>query len=169
LIRNFWRNRVLEKEMGKRLSSKKLDSSFKIRKVAIIVDPKTEIESRFFLDLAKDFKILEVQIDLMLLNKDLKLGTQYQHFFDKDEVNFWSSFKGDLLNFCEGDYDLLINYYNKANSIYSLISTRTNHKLSVGFMGADPRVNDLIFDFDPKDKQTFKNELLKYMKILNKI
>jgi hypothetical protein len=36
-------------------------------------------------------------------------------------------------------------------------------------MGVDQRVNDLIFDFDPKDKRTFKNELLKYMKILNKI
>ena len=62
---------------------------------------------------------------------------QYHYFFDHDEVNFWSSFKGDLLNFCRrSDYDLLINYFNnEANSIYSLISTRTKAISEVlGFM-----------------------------------
>lgn len=169
MIRNLWRNIVLEQELGKKLSSKKLQASFKIKKVAIVVDSKTEVESRFFLDLAKDFNILEIKINLLLLDKDLQSESQHQNLFDKKEVNFWSSFKGNLLNFCEGDYDLLINYYNQESSIYSLISIRTNHKLSVGFSGVDSRINDLIFDFDPKDKQTFKKELLKYMKILNKI
>jgi hypothetical protein len=41
--------------------------------------------------------------------------------------------------------------------------------MSVGFVGVDSRINDIIFDFDPKDKHTFKKELLKYMTILNKI
>ena len=46
---------------------------------------------------------------------------------------------------------------------------RTKAKMSVGFVGVDSRINDIIFDFDPKDKHTFKKELLKYMTILNKI
>ena len=64
---------------------------------------------------------------------------------------------------------MIINYYNTTNLLFSLVSIRTDHRLSVGFRGADPRVNDVVFDIDPTDKITFKKELIKYMTILNKI
>jgi hypothetical protein len=115
------------------------------------------------------FKISELQVSLLLLNKNAELEKQYQQIFNPQEVNFWGSFKGELLNFCESEYDLLINYYNKIDHDFSLISVRTKHKISVGFSGADERINDVVFHFDPKDKETFKKELLKYMNILNKI
>ena len=115
------------------------------------------------------FKISELQISLLLLNNNSELEKQYQKIFNPQEINFWGSFKGDLLSFCESEYDLMINYYNKIDYDFSLISVRTNHKIRVGFSGADVRINDVVFDFDPKDKETFKKELLKYMTILNKI
>jgi len=151
------------------MSNKQLGASFKINKIAILVDPITAVDSKFFLNLAKLFKISELQINLLLLNKNPELEKQYQQIFNSQEVNFWGSFKGDLLSFCKPEYDIVINYYNKIDYDFSLISVRTNHKLSVGFVGADARINDIVFDFDPKDKETFKKELLKYMTILNKI
>tara|TARA_B100000767_G_scaffold264679_1_gene279837 strand:- start:6423 stop:6953 length:531 start_codon:yes stop_codon:yes gene_type:complete len=169
LIRSLWRKRVFEKELDKRLSSKRLDTSFKIKKVAIIVDPNNHIESKFFLDFANDFNILEVKISILKLSNFPKSDNQFDQIFNLNDLNYWSNFKGDLLNFCETDYDLLINYYNINDTLYSLISTRTKQKLSVGFSGADPRINDLIFDFDPKDRLIFKSELIKYLTILNKI
>ena len=169
MISKLLRKWVFEKELGKSTSNKQLDASFKINKIAIIVDPITAVDSKFFLNLANIFKISELQINLLLLDKNSKLEKQYQQIFNPQEVNFWGRFKGDLLSFCEPEYDLLINYYNKIDYDFSLISVRTNHKLSVGFSGADARINDVVFDFDPKDKETFKKELLKYMTILNKI
>jgi len=115
------------------------------------------------------FKISELQINLLLLNNNSELEKQYQQIYNPQEVNFWGRFKGDMLSFCEPEYDLLINYYNKIDYDFSLISVRAKHKISVGFSGADARINDVVFDFDPKDKDTFKKELLKYMTILNKI
>jgi len=169
LISKLLRNWVFEKELDKSMSSKQLDASFKINKIAILVDPITAVDSKFLLNLAKIFKISELQVSLLLLNKNAELEKQYQQIFNPQEVNFWGSFKGELLNFCESEYDLLINYYNKIDNDFSLISVRTKHKISIGFSGADERINDVVFDFDPKDKETFKKELLKYMNILNKI
>ena len=169
MISKLLRKWVFEKELDRNMSNKQLDASFKINKIAIIVDPITAVDSKFFLNLANIFKISELQINLLLLDKNSKLEKQYQQIFNPQEVNFWGRFKGDLLSFCEPEYDLLINYYNKIDYDFSLISVRTNHKLSVGFSGADARINDVVFDFDPKDKETFKKELLKYMTILNKI
>lgn len=169
MISKLLRKRVFEKELDKMMSNKQLDASFKINKIAILVDPITAVESKFFLNLAKMFKISELQVSLLLLNKNFELEKQYQQIFNPQEVNFWGSFKGDLLSFCEPEYDLVINYYNKIEYDFSLISVRTNHKLSVGFVGADARINDVVFDFDPKDTEAFKRELLKYMTILNKI
>ena len=169
MISKLLRKWVFEKELDRNMSNKQLDASFKINKIAIIVDPISAVDSKFFLNLANIFKISELQINLLLLDKNSKLEKQYQQIFNPQEVNFWGRFKGDLLSFCEPEYDLLINYYNKIDYDFSLISVRTNHKLSVGFSGADARINDVVFDFDPKDKETFKKELLKYMTILNKI
>ena len=169
MISKLLRKWVFEKELDKNMSNKQLDASFKINKIAIIVDPITAVDSKFFLNLAKMFKISELQINLLLLNKNSELEKQYKQIYNPQEVNFWARFKGDLLSFCEPDYDLLINYYNKIDYDFSLISARTKHKISVGFSGADVRINDVVFDFDPKDKETFKKELMKYMTILNKI
>ena len=169
MINKLLRKWVFEKELDRSMSNKQLDASFKINKIAIIVDPISAVDSKFFLNLAKMFKISELQINLLLLDKNSELEKQYQQIFNSQEVNFWGRFKGNLLSFCEPEYDLTINYYNKIDYDFSLISVRTKHKISVGFSGADTRINDVVFDFDPKDKETFKKELLKYMTILNKI
>ena len=169
MISKLLRKWVFEKELDRNMSNKQLDASFKINKIAIIVDPITAVDSKFFLNLANIFKISELQINLLLLDKNSKLEKQYQQIFNPQEVNFWGRFKGDLLSFCEPEYDLMINYYNKIDYDFSLISVKTKHKISIGFSGADVRINDVVFDFDPKDKETFKKELLKYMTILNKI
>ena len=169
MIRKFWLNRVFEKELDKRLSSKSLKESFKVKKIAILVDAETNIESEFFLSLAKDFNIPEIQISMLLFSVKSDLDKQYQEIFNPEDVSYWSSFKGDLLLFCKTEYDILINYHSKFDTMFSLVSTRINHKLSVGFSGADSRINDIIFDFGVDQKETFRKELVKYMNILNKL
>ena len=57
MISKLLRKWVFEKELDKSMSSKQLDASFKISKIAILVDPITAVDSRFLLNLAKMFKI----------------------------------------------------------------------------------------------------------------
>ena len=51
----------------------------------------------------------------------------------------------------------------------SWIATKSLNKLSVGFIGADHRINDIIFDFEPDETDTFIDELIKYLTILGKL
>jgi len=39
----------------------------------------------------------------------------------------------------------------------------------IGIYQEDERLNDLIIKTQPKDLKTFKNELIKYLSILNKL
>ena len=43
------------------------------------------------------------------------------------------------------------------------------HKFKVGFVGADERLFDLLITVDAKNVKLFKQELIKYLKILKKI
>ncbi len=169
MIQKFWQKRVFEKEIFKKVSTKQLDNEFKIKKIAVIIDPLLEVDADFFFSLSECFKILEPQIKILYLSDNPNLKEYSHMIFNPKEVSYWGNFKGNLLEFCEREYDLVINYFNTSELIHLLISLRTKGKFSVGFSGTDLRINDLVFDFNPKDKNTFKEELIKYMSILNKI
>jgi hypothetical protein len=42
-------------------------------------------------------------------------------------------------------------------------------KFKVGLSYEDKRLHDFILELDPKEKDTFKIEIIKYLKTLNKI
>lgn len=169
MVRNFWRKLVFEKQLKRRLEQKQIDLPFKVKKIAVVADATIEVDTSVFLNLGSDFNLSEAQITVLFFNSDLASSKQNQNVLDPKEIDYWSNFKGELLSFCENEYDLIINYFNSNDLLNNLISVRVNHKFSVGFSGSDERINDLIFDFDPKEMQTFKKELVKYMHVLNKI
>lgn len=169
MIQKFWKKKLFEKEILKKVSSKQLNNEFKIKKIAVIVDSRLGIESNFFLNLADKFNIPKTEINILYLNNRVNLKENKCKIFDPKEMSYWGNFKGDLLEFCEKEYDLVINYFNTSELHHLLISLRTKGKLSVGFLGTDLRINDIVFDFNPKAEHTFKEELIKYMVILNKI
>ena len=49
------------------------------------------------------------------------------------------------------------------------VASKTQSKMQIGFSGADERINDLIFDFDPSEKGVFEEELVKYLGVLKKL
>ncbi|WP_348660963.1 DUF6913 domain-containing protein [Croceibacter atlanticus] len=65
--------------------------------------------------------------------------------------------------------DLLINYYNKEVLGLELLSAKSPAKFKVGFGNVNPQLNDLIIGCDITDINTFKTEMVKYLKVLNKL
>jgi len=84
-------------------------------------------------------------------------------------VRYFGRFEGELALMCEKEVDLQINYFNKNDLYMEWVSTQAKKKFSVGFSGVDQRINDIIFDFFPTEKATFKEELVKYLTILKKL
>ena len=81
-------------------------------------------------------------------------------------ISFYGNLTGkDSLEFISNDYDLLINFF-KSNSLLTLLSSKSNAKFRVGFESVFPELNDLIFSNNIKKFKNFKNELIKYLKLI---
>jgi hypothetical protein len=101
---------------------------------------------------------------------------------DKLEHNKWNThyspkdfgWKGkikdrDLQNFIDEPYDVLICYYKNELSQLKQITAASNANLKVGISIKDERLYDLIIDVSLKEINVFKQELKKYLNILNKL
>jgi hypothetical protein len=75
----------------------------------------------------------------------------------------------NLKTFINTDFDLLISYYTEDNILLKLLTTASKSKFKVGILQEDERINDLIIKTELNDFKTFKIELEKYLKILNKL
>lgn len=74
-----------------------------------------------------------------------------------------------VLEFLSRDYDMLVNYYTEENLLLQLMSVKTKARVRVGFVEVDERYNDLILASPMKNFKVFKQELKKYLKVLNEI
>ena len=169
MFKKFWHKRAAKKSLHTSLEEKSLSRAFKIKHVRVILDTSIEIEQQFFNDLAKSFGIPLVNITVFAFRASKELEKQYAHFFDPKEVSYFGQFQGDQALMLEKEVDLQINYFNRNDLYMDWASAFAKKKLSAGFLGVDQRLNDIIFDFSPTDKNTFKEELVKYLTILKKL
>jgi hypothetical protein len=75
----------------------------------------------------------------------------------------------EIKDIIEQPTDLLINYYNKDVLGLALLSAKSPAKFKVGLGNVNPQLNDLIIGCDITDINTFKTEMVKYLKVLNKL
>ena len=90
-------------------------------------------------------------------------------FSDKD-LGWGGNFKnGDIDEFLSRDYDLLVNYYQKSTPILKLVSVRAKAGVKVGLLDDNQAINQITFKIAPSSFTKFRDELIKYLKILKKI
>lgn len=77
--------------------------------------------------------------------------------------------ESDTKTFLDNKYDVLINYFTKEKLPLLFLSILTRAGIRVGFKQLDYNYNDIIFKVNTGNPALFRKELLKYLKILNKI
>ena len=75
----------------------------------------------------------------------------------------------EVAEFVQQSFDLLISYYKPNCYALNIVTALSKAKLKVGISDEDQRLHDLIIDVSLADVSTFKTELIKYLKTLNKI
>lgn len=75
----------------------------------------------------------------------------------------------DLQTFVETKFDVLISFYKGHHLELDLITASSQANFKVGLTNEDQRLYDLIIDVKPKEFQLFKDELKKYLTVLNKL
>ena len=122
-----------------------------------------------------------------LMFTDLGLNTNRLRFIamidsEKDQPNSWDAFYSkenfDWLGHCKNvevnefvnfSFDLLLSYYKPNFYELNIVTAMSKANFKVGLSAEDKRLHDLILEIEPKDTSTFKTELIKYLKTLNKI
>lgn len=75
----------------------------------------------------------------------------------------------NAVEFLDKNFDVLVGYYQGKHEFMDLMTSRSKAAFKVGFPGGDERLFDLIMALDPKNVENFKDELKKYLLVLNKI
>ena len=75
----------------------------------------------------------------------------------------------DLDEFINEPFDALISYYQSDHLELNLATTMSKANFKIGISSKDERLYDFIINIEPNQINIFKNELIKYLKVFNKI
>ncbi|MCB0461084.1 MAG: hypothetical protein R2816_02395 [Flavobacteriaceae bacterium] len=75
----------------------------------------------------------------------------------------------DLIDFVNEPFDALISYYQHDNLELNMATTLSKANFKIGITNKDERLYDFIINIQPNQINVFKNELIKYLKVFNKI
>lgn len=143
----------------------------KVKTIGFLVD-----EARF-----QDFEQLyDCYKELHLLPKDIKLFSFIESkkklpSLRQNQVQTKDfDWKGVMHNqnaqeFLDRSFDVLVGLYKGKHEFLDLLVATSNAKFKVGFHGSDERLYDLLLGVEPTNVSAFKQELKKYLEILDKL
>ena len=108
----------------------------------------------------------------LFVYSDKKIKTHFSEsqVFSNGDFSLSGKIKNESLSaFVEKPFKLLISYYRTENVFLDFVATQSRAIFKTGLATETNLYKDLIIDTDLKDIDLFENELLKYLKILNRI
>ncbi|MDD5151480.1 MAG: hypothetical protein PHC28_13565 [Flavobacterium sp.] len=169
---NYIKDFFLIKLLKNRLHNVKGSSlATSIQTVGLLVD-----ESYFFEkeDLIKELVangIQESNIKIIVYRDKLKKNEVYsQPTFSIRHLNWKAEITNPAVkDFIKEEFDLLISYYDVEKAILLTITHNSKAQFKVGFSSIDKRLNHLMINTNAENYKVFVHELIRYLKILNKI
>lgn len=128
-----------------------------------------------------DFEMLyEFGKELGLQRKDVKLFTfvetrrRIPSLRQNQITNKEFTWRGEINSqnaqeFLDFPFDVLIGFYKGQHNFLSVLVAQSKAKFKIGFNGADERLFDLLLTLDLQKPESFKSEIIKYLKVFKKI
>jgi len=167
-IKNFSAKRVLRK-------SSQIVKSSEIHKpvktIGIIIDETYFNDKKALIQELLTYGFEEKNIKVLSFKNRYKKNevTQEPSFSTKDLSWSGTINKIEVLDFIEKDFDLLINYYEINKSPLMMVTHNSRGLFKAGFTSIDKNLNHLMIKTTMENYKTFTSELIKYLKILNKL
>ncbi len=172
MILKGFKEKSIKKYLNKLLSeAHEYEADNKIESLGVIVNVDEIQDFNWFNELANALNIHPNKL------KIIAFSTQ-----KKETLNLWDDcyyakdigWKGVILNndlklFLDTKFDALLSYYEADITELKLITALSKAKFKIGILQSDERLNDLIINTKLNDFNVFKNEMFKYLTILNKI
>lgn len=168
----IFKEKSIQKYVNKLLAARKVDvNTNKVKTIAVLLNASEFHEFEVFRIYFKELDLTSPKHKIVAFTLDDKLehNKWNTHYSPKD-----FGWKGkinniDLEAFINEPYDVLICYFKTQVLYLDYITAASKANLKVGISNYDKRLYDLIIDVELKDINIFKQELKKYLNILNKL
>lgn len=143
----------------------------KIENIGVLIDETYFLETENLVKNLVDFGFSKNNIHILLFRNTIKKTDQFVFpiFSNKDLKWDGSNENQEVIHFTNQKFDLLINYYDVEKAALMLVSAQSKAGFKVGFSSIDKRLNQFMIQSNVENYQIFISELLRYLKILNKI
>lgn len=169
---NFIKDFSLKKIIKKTLSNYKIAvSEGEIASVGIVLDETYFKDKELLINKLVEQGIKRGNIETLSYLDRLKKGEQPDccHYTPKDITSGGEFAKEDVKAFINKPFDLLISYYDVAKPSLVLATMQSKAQFKVGYASVDNRLNSFMIASQAEKYEEFTDELIKYLKILNKL
>ncbi len=139
----------------------------KVGTVLILVDKNSQEN----LDqiIAKKLNIDVLKVTVIFFKSKQDSNSCFGNELSERDFYFFGKLKNEeIKKVVKSEFDLLLNYTND-NRYLNYVTAFSKAKFKVGLKNSEQKLFDLIIDVDKENVDLFHNELMKYLKILNKI
>lgn len=168
ILKEFFLKKVVSKGL---LGYKLEDSEDKIKTIGILVDESESLNREAILKELKSYSLDVETIDVLVFKEKIKAKEVIEEpFYTLKDLSLSGKVnKVEVQKFIEANFDLLINFYEEPKASLNVIAKKSKAKFKVGLSTIDKRINHLIIDSDLENVKVFTSELIKYLRILNKV
>lgn len=161
-----------KKYLNKMLSNREVNiDNSKVESLGVVLNLAESKDFNAFKSLAEKLKIHPNKLTVVGFSRE-KVGelNAWDLCFGPDDFGWNGAIKSiELQSFLDKKFDVLVSYYTTEDLELKLITALSKAKLRVGILQKDERLNDIIIKTDINEFDVFKNEVFKYITILNKI
>ena len=167
-----FKEKSIRKYINKILDNRKTSvNSNKIESIGVILNLEEFNEHENLTFFFKNIGIRENKIKFITYvpKEEMKPNT-WDSYFNPNDFGWKGKLNNvELQEFVKTKFDALISYYKEDNLELNAVTTLSKANFKIGISGNDQRLNDFIIDVKPNQINVFKQELVKYLKTLNKI
>lgn len=146
-------------------------SGLTITSIGILIDEVVFKEKAALIEdlVAKGFQ--ENAISILVYRETINPKIPYPFAsYSLESIDWNGNFKDPVVTqFVNKEFDMLISYYNQEKSALLLVTESSKAKFKVGFSSVNKRFNHFMITTAIEEYRVFVNELIKYLRILNKI
>ena len=172
MILKVFKEKSNQKYLNKLLSIRNVDvSNGKIKNLGIIMHIEEIDDFELFRGMAEHLNLHTNQIKVIGYTSNNKSdNNSWDSCFNEKDFGWKGAINNvELQQFLNTKFDALISYYTNDVLELKLMTAKSEAQFKIGIFQLDSRLNDLIIKTNISEFKVFKNELFKYLTILNKI
>jgi hypothetical protein len=172
MILKAFKDKSNQKYVNKLLAARKTAvNNNKVKTIAVLLNANEYSDFETFRMFFKALNLTSPKHKIIAFTLDNKfVGSQWESYFCPKDLGWKGKINHiDLQAFTNETYDVLISYYKEDVLPLNLITAVSKANLKVGISRNDERLYDIIIDVKTKELEIFKQELKKYLNILNKL